>query len=462
MAISNWRRWVEETFAGSAAVSTRRKQGQAFGWTLAGTLVTQLGTYLTIVLLTRTLGIEDYGRLATIQATLAGAFGVANLGTGITATRFVLRYLRDDPDRAGRILGLSASLAWLSGLLITAGIWSQSDWIASQIFRRPDLSDPLRWSSVGCLLLTVNANLTGALLGFQAFGGLMRVQLIHSLGSIMFTILLVRSLAFHGAVLALPLNAAFGWMILNWAARTQCRSHQVRVTYWKAWSERNILQEFALPAAASGMVASVSVWSAQMLLLRSEMGVTDMGAWTAAQGMRAMVLFAPGILTRISGPILAELHDQNNTEGYRQALWNTALLASASTLVVGGILWAVSSWLVLVLGNDFSAARSILPLTFLSATFESFASSVSISLLADGKLRRQVFVMAGWGITLVLTAHLTVPWFGPNGLAFAYVCSWLFTCVAYTRIAKGLLKSHAGSCAQASQSSVFRLISQKS
>lgn len=408
------------------------RQVRAFGWTMIGTLATQIATYLTLVLLTRQLGIADYGRYIAIQATLYGAFGVANLGTGITATRFVAKFAASDPLRAARILRLSGWVATGSGLLFSLVVALGSGTIATRILERPELAAPLRFSSIACLLLTVNANWTGALMGLESFGALMRAQTLQGLFAVASTTTLVAGFGFTGAVASLPLNALVGGLLLRHSLSAECRRHGIPSTVSDPWREHSTLHEFALPAATSGWLASLSIWGGQMMLVRSDSGLAALAGFAVAQSIRAVLLLAPGVLSRVSGPILSTLYDSAHPDDYRRAFWRTSGITAASATGLGLLLWLVSPWLLPIFGKDFTSVSGVLPWCLASGVLEAYASSVSIALLADGRLFRQVLIMSAWGITLLGLAWWWIPSLGPVGLAAAYCGAWALASAVYT------------------------------
>ena len=94
------------------------------------------------VVCARFLGKEGFGALGMIQST-AGMFGVfAGLGLGLTATKYVAEFRRQDPTRAGRILALSASTAFVSGGAITVLLILLAPYLAKHVLATPQLARP--------------------------------------------------------------------------------------------------------------------------------------------------------------------------------------------------------------------------------------------------------------------------------------------------------------------------------
>ena len=416
-----------------------QQQLAAFLKTLLGTLGTQAGTYFSLVLLTRYLGVDGFGRYAAIQATLMASFGLSSLGIGVTATRFVARYRLTDPERAGRITGLCAMISIVSGLLFTAVLLLWAEPIAIHVFRSGELQWAIRASSISCLLLTWNAHQVGTLLGFQAFGRLLRAQLLQSATALMLTLALVLSLGFAGAILALPLATAMGCFYLHRELKAESAAEGVVSDLIHCWSERQVLYQFALPAAGSGMIGSGAVWCAQMLLVRSETGLAELGLWTAAASIRGAVLLAPGVLSRVSSPMLSSLHDHDREDAYGRTMWSTAMMATVGALAAGLMLQSYSPLLLRLFGTDFLRVGGMLPLVIAAAVVEAYACSVSQALVAHGRLKYQLWIIVAWAVTLLLVAWILIPRHAASGLALAYLLAWLGTALGYTWIARRLI-----------------------
>src|SRR5271170_3044171 len=112
-------------------------------WSLTGAIVSRGFLLAASVVCARFLGKEGFGALGMIQST-AGMFGIfAGLGLGLTATKYVAEFRRQDPEKAGRILALSASAAFVFGCLITVLLILLAPYLAKKVLGNPQLATPM-------------------------------------------------------------------------------------------------------------------------------------------------------------------------------------------------------------------------------------------------------------------------------------------------------------------------------
>src|SRR5262245_595455 len=152
-------------------------------WSLIGAVVSRGFLLVAAIISARLLGKEGFGAFGMIQST-AGMFGVfAGLGLGLTATKYVSEFRRQDRLRAGRILALSASAAFVSGAIITILMILLAPYLAKHVLAGPQLAAPLAIGSGLVFFGAINGYQTGALAGFEAFGTIARVNLLAGLAS---------------------------------------------------------------------------------------------------------------------------------------------------------------------------------------------------------------------------------------------------------------------------------------
>ena len=123
-------------------------------WSMAGAVISRGLMLCASIFVARILGKNGFGELGMIQSTV-GMFGVfAGFGLGLTATKHVAEFRQSAPDRAGRIIALSALVAVASGGLMALSLFIFAPWLAEHTINAPHLADVLR---IGALILFITA-----------------------------------------------------------------------------------------------------------------------------------------------------------------------------------------------------------------------------------------------------------------------------------------------------------------
>ena len=87
-------------------------------WSMTGTVISQGMMLVASVLVARMLGKTGYGELGMVRSTVS-MFGIfAGFGLGLTATKYVAEFRQTDPDKTGRIIGLSRLFAIATGFYL--------------------------------------------------------------------------------------------------------------------------------------------------------------------------------------------------------------------------------------------------------------------------------------------------------------------------------------------------------
>jgi len=150
-------------------------------WNLAGRLLPLLVALAATPLLLDRLGLARWGIFA-LALSLAGLFGMFDLGIGRALTRLVAASLAD-PDQAGSehshataaavatSLALLAALGLLAGLAAAAGAWAYADLLDLPAALRTEVRLALLALCTAAPLVLVNAALWGVLAAHQRFAG---------------------------------------------------------------------------------------------------------------------------------------------------------------------------------------------------------------------------------------------------------------------------------------------------
>jgi O-antigen/teichoic acid export membrane protein len=412
---------------------------------MAGSVISRGLMLCATVLVARMLGKTVYGELGMIQSTV-GMFGVvAGFGLGLTATKHVAEFRQSDPERAGRIIGLSGMFAMCTGGLMALGLFIFAPWLAEHTINAPHLAGVLR---IGALILFINAlngAQTGALAGFEAFKTIAHVNLF--VGLISFPILVTGAYfgGLTGAVWALAINLCFNWLLNHLALRKEARRYSVPFGFRDCGRELPVLWSFALPATLAGIMVGPANWACRALLTNQPNGYAEMGILTAALVFQNLLMFVSGML---SAPLLSVVSSAG--ANISEKLGTVNILSTWILGVVFAIpLLCFPEIAQMVFGSDY-ATRSFqvtFSLVIFCSSIMTFKAGLARVLAANSLLWWGFFSNTFWAVILIASTIFLVRW-GAPGLAASLTIAYILNTVVllplyYSRnlVPKGTLLS---------------------
>ncbi len=414
---------------------------------MLGALFAQGSVVLSSIVAARILGRAEFGKLALLQTSVAMLGGFAAMGLGTTATKFVAELQGAAPDRVGRILGLCTVATAATGTLFATGIVAVAPW-ASAVFRIGGLEPQLRLGSIYVLFFTLNAFQIGALTGFAAFSTLARIGLIQGIVGVSMMTLGAWSLGLTGAVLALGAAAVCSWLHYRVALREECRRHGVAIAYTGFVRELTVLSRFAAPAALSGCVGGVAGLVASTVLVRQPGGVREMATFSAANTIRIVVLLVPGLVSRVSSPLLCRLEGSGHRATFRQTWWTYLFVNSLMSAGAAVVLFAAGPPLLRAYGKEFVEGRSALGLLLAAAVAETVGVALFQTLYTRGRIWTQFVISSIWSVLLVGATWRYAVSHGATALAAGYLLAWCVTTVLYAAVARRLLSHESAIAAE--------------
>jgi O-antigen/teichoic acid export membrane protein len=409
-----------------------RVEGSAIGsrlargvfWSMTGIVISRGLMLCATILVARILGKTVYGELGMIQSTI-GMFGVfAGFGMGLTATKHVAEFRESDPERAGRIIGLSGLFAILTGGVMALGLLIFAPWLAEQTINAPHLAGVLRISALILFISALNGAQTGALSGFEAFKTIARVNLF--VGLISFPLLVSGAYfgGLNGAVWALAINLCFNWLLNHLALRKEARRKNVPFSLRGCQREWSVLWQFSLPAVlASSMVGPVN-WACNAMLVNRPNGYEEMGVYSAANQWYAVLMFLPGMLGSVVLPVLSDQLGKDNT---KQSLKTLILAIKMNLFVVIPLVLGVSvisPYIMTLYGEKFADGWPTLIIVLMTAGLLAAQTPVGQIIAASGRMWIGFAMNMGWALTFVVSTLLFVD-HGSIGLASARMLSYI-------------------------------------
>jgi O-antigen/teichoic acid export membrane protein len=380
---------------------------------------------LGMILAARVLGREEFGQLGIVHSTalMLQVFAVAGLGT--TATNFVARWRKADPERAGRVIVLCYAFAFFSGGLVLLGLAASAQTFADGVLAAPALSDELRIAGLLGFAVTLSAVQTGMLIGFQAYRDMAAANLVGGAASALLVALGAYLAGVQGALWGLTCAHAVQSLVnavLLWRAM---RRDGIAIRLALPRGEFPILWRFGLPGLLTTALLIVPTWTASVMLVRQPNGMGEMGLLTAANQWFSALMFVPGVLAQVLLPTYAErLVGDRPHEARRLAVRSSlAVLLGMGLLVAPMIL--VSPWIAGLYGTEFRNGAGVFAALFVTAAIAAPYGAMGNYLVAEERMWTRFHINLAWAAVLITGALLLIDR-GALGVALATLTAYAF------------------------------------
>jgi O-antigen/teichoic acid export membrane protein len=424
-----WAASKEHELLPTASLRHRFKTG-AF-WSLAGGIFSRGSALLASIGCARILGIRGFGELGMIQSTL-GTFGIfAGLGLGLTATKYVAEFRKNDSPRVGRILALSSVMALISGALMAGSMILAAPFLSIHFLGNSSLQVPLAIGSGLVLFGALNGAQSGALTGLEAFQAITLVNLWVGVSTFLFVMGGAWYWGLRGAVWGLIGASAVNWLLNNMAIRRECAQAEIKYHFSNCAKEWRILYRFTLPAFLASIIVGPAIWICNALLVNQPNGYAQMGLYTAADKWRLMILFVPTSVVGMALPMLANLHGINDSANYNKVFNANVLLNLGLTILPVAVISGFATLILSTYGASYRSAWPILVILAVSSIPEALNNIFGYAMISQGMVWRRLAFDAALAGALVGFSIWLIPHWGAVGLASAY-------CLAFALTSSGL------------------------
>lgn len=397
--------------------------GHGVFWNLVGTLFAQGSVFLTAIILARILGKEGFGEFGMIQSTLLTLTSIAQVSTGLTATKYVAEFRDADKARAGRVLGLCSVLTLATGVVAMALLLISARWMAEHVLAAPHLATSLSISAAFVLFSVMNGYQIGALAGLESYKSISIYSAM--LGAAHLTVcgLGAALWGLQGAIGGMAVSALLRWAVYGMVLHRETGKQGITIQRREGLKEREILHQFTLPAALSGLTIMPAIWLGNAFLVRQPNGFAEMGIYSAAINLRTIVLFVPVLFNSVSVSLINSHKGQRNNASYKLAFLLNLKVTVVSALVGATLMWMGGAWAIRLFGADFVSKNItvMMLLMSISVVFEAAGIAVYQLIQSHAKMWLSFFAIAlPRDVLIVVAAYFLTQRYESAGLAGAY------------------------------------------
>ena len=308
----------------------QRMRSGAF-WSFTGTALGKFLVFLSGILCARILGKEQFGQLGMVRSTLGMFIILGAGGIGVTATRYIAAFRKEQQAHAASIYRMSFLFSLTLGIAITALALATSQFLSADYLKAPELTKPLLIGSVILLLSILNSSENGTLAGLEDFKSIAINTLIGSFFEAACMVVGAYFYQLEGAVAGFAIGVLCLYIANKLSAIRALNkagiSAYVKSVYKEDWA---LIFSYSIPATLSALTVTPVFWLVRSMLVRAS-NYGELGIFEAADQWKVMLLFVPGAICQIVLPIMSSITDHRL---FRKALiGNLALIGGIAAIL---------------------------------------------------------------------------------------------------------------------------------
>lgn len=363
--------------------------------------------FVSTIIVSRALGPAGFGIFSIAFGVFMSASKFTDLGVNYGMSRFVSKNSKAIWQPYAKYslivkLGLTLVVS-IVGLLL-------SNHLAVSVFNKPELTNLLSWSFLallGIMLLDFYTALAQALGKFVTSVSIQMVTGIIKLAVLGFLLYLSRLTTFnsYAVYLAVPLfGAVVGHFLING-------------NYMKSKVDGTVSKQVLGFSAWMGVGIFISAIAGNLdtFMVGAKLSAFDTGIYAAANRLTSAVsLLASGV-----GTVLAVRASSFSEQKHLLPFLKKTLLLSLMFLVVGAVLWVLSTpIIILTVGEAFVGSILLFKVLLLSALFSAAKSAFSANFFGHDKPQYFAFSAILSTVVIAFGNSFLIPLYGALGAAY--------------------------------------------
>ncbi len=377
--------------------------------------------FCTTILITRTIGPEQYGVFALAVTIITVIDALALMGFEPAMVKFVAQYkAQNDISHVKGTICLGLGICLVSSLvLVVAGLLA-AELIANGVFHKSALTPALRLMLLGVPFVSLTLIILSALQGAKLVKYRIFVQqvLMPIFRFVVVCVLLWLGYQITGVVWAWVLTSIFGF-ILAVIFFTKKMSSLFNMP---ATVERKKMFSFSLPLLFSQLFYQ-NINIIGILIIGAFLTAAEAGIYTVAMRAIPFILIPLFAYNAIFSPIISDLFTKQEMKELESIYKTGSKWVITITLPVFILIVLFSEEIVSIFGPGFAESAQIMIIVLIAQMFNVSSGSTGILLSMTGKTLYNLFNSGTLCVLNIVLTLLLISRFGIIGVAWAYAIS---------------------------------------
>lgn len=393
-------------------------------WLLGGKGFGAICSIAYLAILTRTLGLKDFGHFSLIFGTSQAISAIAGFETWQVVVRYGSEYVHNrDWSKFGR-LGMLCGMLDVAGAVIGCVLAGVLIYGFAHVFNlNPKYMDIAFWFCCAALWALVSAP-TGIVRALHRFDMAVYVEAVVPVGRLLAALAIWFTGPSVGRFLAAWAVIDIIEAVLYWTMARRLSPQTVRLSHLRDWrlalkENPGITRFFMVTYASASLDAAMR--NGPLLVVGGWVSTRAAGLYRLASQLSQALSKLSSLLTRSVYAEVARVRVASEVAEFRKLAFQTSMIAGlAGVVVVGLALLAGRQLLALIGGEAFEDGAIILVPLAIAASFELAGVAFEPVLHSTGRARLSLTARVLGVCALGVGLYLFIP-SGPSGAAWAVV-----------------------------------------
>ncbi len=366
------------------------------------------------VLISRALGITEYGVYGLLFGTIGLVASVAGLQMGLAATVFVSRYKLDEKQKVAAVISITRNFALLVSAVFLLLCAPFSDHLSRNLLGSVEYQAEINLAIIFVGVSLVSGVQDGVAQGFEAFDLLAKIKIISAVVTLVLIYPVAIRFGLAGVISVVMGGALLKYLALNRHIQKLREEHQIPAI-GSGISFRSITGSFALPSMLVSLMVGGVTWFGMLVLSRQEAGFNSVAIANTGIQWRGPILLLASSIAAVAVPVFSRFSVADKPSESHKFRKRLVLVNFIGAAFVALLLVILSKWILQLYGPEFAGGRIGFSLIVVSMVPMVVANVYMSELVGAAKMWRQLIVHIPYIAVMLVGFIFMVPAHGEAG-----------------------------------------------
>jgi PST family polysaccharide transporter len=362
-------------------------------------------------------GPSGYAVIGQFQNIISTCLVAANAGITGGVVKYTAEY-ETSPELRLRIWRTALVFSFISTMFVSLLVFFLSDYLAKEYLMQESYGMILRWFSIFLFFIVFNNIFMAIINGHKNIRDYVKISILSSLFSMIYTSILVYFFSLTGALLALVSNQAIICLLAFYVGKKKGYFNLRQLLGLGDFSSLKKLSKFSLMILIPSIIWPITYTYVRQLLVQ-DLGTDFAGGWDAMHKLSNIYLsFLTTVISVYALPKISSLTSMNHVT--REVLNIYKLIIPAALVLCGSIFYFRREIINILFTDEFYIMLDLFKWQVAGDYLKILAWVLSYTIMARAMVYKFIFIEFSSIATYIIIVTFCIPKFGFEGVSIAH------------------------------------------